>query len=695
MNKLNELQEYVNQATAYICRVKNLPESEVRPKVVEFVKANHTVPKLTCARKNNRGDMEVKTEPVSTYLGRVGTNVLSPSGSIYLDTDKHESLLSKMVTYKIDSRSAIKKVMFKAMDEGDDTTYRQAYNGQTSCKIITNSIPGGMGEMNNFLSNKQGFNSVTAFARTLIANAYSATEQAFGGNFMLASVNDVINHIMMLTSSLPTRNLNIQQVIDNNSMKRITNSELYGFLSTMLLRYTTVDMSAIQQLINTLSQDEMDYIYYYCNLKHIFQQNTSMERVFRSLVWDEIPLDATPRDTSELKDMNEELFIYISTLMGSELKNKNGKYKKVYDVMKEDITVAYKFLNLATYVENLLSSIDTVFDTFIYVPTAIPSIHTKKDTIRNTTVVSDTDSVIYEVDQWNIWIAREFRALDQISFNVCGLLSFWLTRIIANNLEVYSINHGATDKYKHGMVMKPEFYMPVLQFFDAKKVYTSLVASQEGVRYNDLKLDLKGGALRSSTMCSTASDFVQQFTTDEILKPTMNGVLNPVTLIKKVVAFEKRILHSIEVNHESTFLKMCSIKEASAYAKPLTSATMYYELYTRLFSRKYGKVYLPTKCPVVPLDREKCTPEWLAWLKSKHKTVHKHLMAYLDDYGKLPGSLAINPDAPVIPEAIIELIDVKKLVHQNLAPIYLTLRQLHIQVADEKKKHLFYEYYNY
>ena len=682
------LNHYVDTMCQFLSKVHNQPPETFRPALERYVTDNYKNPKIKIAKKNKNGDMELVDSTLLQYIGENANNIMSPSGSVYVNTDTKESVLSQMITRKLADRKIAKNKMFECKSKGDTLGARKYNSEQSSIKININSAIGAMGQETNVFSNKSGFNSVTAFARSLIAHAYTTTEQLLGGNFYLPNSNLALNHLTVLSKYVNENNIDAYIICDKFKLQHPSKEQVKRFIISTIEKYSMVSMRDVEFFIDSLNQNELDFIFYFRNLKNLICENSTMTNWFREL------LSADFKESAgdiELSCMDEDLTMMLDVWMCEEIKDNDG-YTNIRKLIGVDDATVGRYKQLYCSTKSKLEKYFELFDTFIFPEIGISMIHEVSKTSRTATVESDTDSVIFTTSEWVQLFGSGNYAVDHTGYMICSLMTYFLTKNIFYGLEQFSLRHGSSMKYKNMMKMKNEFLYPVMITYGTKKVYCALTACQEGLMYNTLVPDIKGVALRSSNVCTEASAFKDHFIVDSILRSAMNGSINPSSLIKEVIDFEQSIFKSL-VSGESTYLKITSIKEDKQYKDPMSSQWAYWFVWEQVFAEEYGNIYLPDKTPIVDLDTKLITQEYLSWLATKFPKTYSKMKIYIETYGKFPGFLAINPDTRVIPDEIKPLISYKDIVYHSMSSVYLTMEQLGITTWNKKKKIMFSDMY--
>jgi hypothetical protein len=468
-----------------------------------------------------------------------------------------------------------------------------------------------------------------------------------------------------------------------------TVDDLKKFFSEVSDRYYLLNLSRVDELLEKLTTEELIYLYYYHNLVHSITKNHKIDKAFRDAIYsydsDERPID--------MKILDSDIPDTAQIVMGDDLIDEKGKYRPIWFWKdRGDTDKVDKFCRICRMIQNTTEYMQDFSNTFLYTPTNPTSIHNRPKMVRNTTVVSDTDSVIYTVDSWVQYFNDGRFAIEPEDYQVSLFMTYWLTKGIKHVLELFSLNHGATEKHKHKMIMKNEYLYPIFMYFNRKKTYAALTAVQEGVRFAELEVDIKGGLLRSSNVSKEGAKFNKHLMVDGILKPAMTSQLSASDLIQQVVIQEYVVEESIR-NREVTFYKRESINHKTHYDNPMSSIWFNWLFYHEVFEHKYGEIPLSTRAPLIPVATKKLSQEFRDKLATEYPEVFKRWLWFEDEHKKLPNYILINPDSPTVPEEIMDIIIVEDVITHTLRPSYRAIEQLGIVTGFTKKKLLLRQLY--
>lgn len=680
----------------------------------------------------------IRAVDLASWFDRQRNNILTPSGGVYCSHEKKTGTIIAMIAEFMAKRKAEKKAMLKCKAAGDKTGQLSHYYAQTLIKIFINALPGNFGSKYSIFYDKGNYNAITSCGRALIAFAYSEIEAVLGGNFMWLTIDDLRSHIISQLY-VGIDEAKVKATMDKYGLAWKSKEDLFQFYKKELMIYnhytdymhknddrikhakcrdkmlynfldkirkstdtvsyarynghTEGDMAKIAELIWKLTDEQVQYFYYFENLRHIIMGNDS---IFRNFFHDLFNFDLIPQDDTvspdDLFKVDGALVIMINVAFHKYLDPHNSEIQ-VYDLPKERPDLAKIFVNIARYVEKKLSYMNDLFDTFIYTPICRPNDENQQLLYRNTTVVSDTDSVIFTVKDWVEWYTGSVYSINEEAYHIAMVMIYWISKAVDHSMFLFSEAQGAKKEYLKKVAMKNEFLYPVMIQADVKKHYAGVITVQEGVILPEPDIDIKGGQLRGSKVPKVALKFAEDLISNDILDVLYRkGRVNAHALVDKVRAFEQHIFDDIQ-SGSTEWYESLSIKTPDKYAKPMSSAWYYYHAWEEIFAFKYGDIMIPTKTPAVPLIMP--TETYWEWLRNKDEKVWRTWNAFLNRRNKdgslyrWPSKMAVNPLGGKVPEELIPLIDVKEIISATVSPCHLILRQLAINCGHEDASNLF------
>lgn len=688
VNRPGIISSYRKNMIQHLVRAEDLEPTEAGKLVDEIIKTELTNVRICSDDTLSYGNTKVVYRTLGQFVNDVcRDSIVTPSGSIYTPVHKKKAFLARMIQDGLAQRKALKKKMFVAAAEGNETMTKKFNYAQSSVKIKLNSLPGGLGSPWNLFYDKGGYNAITSSARALIAQSYTIAESFLGGNWAWFNEEELLNHIYICIDKCPPSET-INDTISKYGIKTIDSETLFAFMHGTVKQYVPgVRLDTVAKVLLTLEPHVIQFLYYIHNLRHLFWEN---ENVFKPWMKDLLSIKLSDNwqdhNPGDLWKIDGDLLAVVFTIMSTELEG-----IKTSDLVDKHPDVARKCVDVGMRMQSMLDAIEPLFDTFIYTEVNAQKVLSRKTMFRNTVIISDTDSVIYTSKDWVKWYVGQVDEIIDDSYNAAAMVTYWLTKAVADTMAKYSIAQGATADNVPIMQMKNEFLYPALILYDAKKVYAGIIKVQEGVVLPKVKTDLKGGAIRSSDVSKESRDFTKDLIVEHILNPAMRGNIGATELINHVVRFEHKLLNSLQ-SGGIEYLARQSVNTEDSYDKPDSSAWAYVDAWNSIFGAKYDPIQPPDKVPIIKIIPPSL--RYIESLKSIDMTIYQKFKDYISAKGRFPTAIVLSTSVRQIPEELLPLVDIRHIVFTNIKPIYLTLERMNIAVGYEKKKVLLSDVYD-
>ena len=689
---------YTTAMVKFIMVTKGADEATAKEFVAEVIKTDVKLPKMTVIRSLAHGKIRDQILSFADFSKIMQTSVMSPSGSLYKPVNIMRAMVGVLIKEGLAFRKQVKKLKFIALGKGDKVAAAGYDAEQNTIKRKLNSLPGGFGSPSNLLYDKPNYNSVTSTARMLISNSFTCCEQLLAGNLPLFNEEEAFNLITICGAYGPSDE-HLKGLLTNGEpakgvakLRYVTAHKLIAFIMEQVRLYDTAYVLSplLLDYINNLSPERISFIYYHSNLKHVITDN---EALFRPLIDSIFANPGTDKiegiEPKQFFECNGDILAVVTTVLSKQLE---GVKLNDPDVLTKWPNELCMCVSRHDYIANILEQVDTVFQSFIYHDIQFQLALHRKNMQRKAVVVSDTDSVIYTAKEWSDWYVGHTDKLEQPSYNIAALMTYWLTEANADTMAKYIMGIGAVGDDIPTVQMKNEFLYPVLMLYDIKKTYAGIIKVQEGVVLPEPDPDIKGSNIRGSSGSLEAKEFIKDFIINDVLIAATNGTIDAQKLIAKTVAFEKTIWDSVmagEIQH----LPITSVGPKDQYSNPESTAYLYAMAWNDVFGVEKGTIQPPDKLPLVKFIK-KPNELTLATMQSKYPEEYKRLMEFKDMY-KMPGSMFIEANQERVPEALIDLIDVRSIVYTNVSAIYLTLASLNICVGYSKDNILLSDIYGF
>jgi len=392
----------------------------------------------------------------NNYIGKqINTNLLDTTNWIHntdpicaghgvLFKNQHQVInpLAIMIQKFLTSRKKFKGQL-KFIKDKTSYEYQTFDRKQLSEKICANSIYGTFGNVVSFLFNMYTAPSVTGSGQSLI----STTEQAFESFLANNSLFNNINECFTFMNNV----LNEEYTVDSTFLKDVEIEKVFTRLVNTFYNYQDSYTDILTSFLETLSQDELNKIYYKNNIYEF-----SMHQEILSLLTNIV------RNTEEFKDPN-----------------------KVPESSKEYLEELWKYYSQFV----------------LYNHSPINRIQRLKNDRRKVVLTIDTDSNFLNLNPWvefmfnniiNNDYTCEGRDEDSLKFIAVNTMAFCITNMMKEVLWRYTKDANIPEDYRSFINIKNEFLMSRVVLASKKKRYFSSIRLREGDEIWPEKLDIKG-----------------------------------------------------------------------------------------------------------------------------------------------------------------------------------------------------------
>jgi len=338
-----------------------------------------------------------------------------------------------------------------------------------------------------------------------------------------------------------------------------------------------------------------------------------------------------------------------------------------------------------------LNKIKPLFDYFTEHNVGIGYVSQHKNMFRDTTILSDTDSIIFTTEHWVQWYNHGSLKLDHRTYSLNSLVVYWLSKANAKILAHLGKIIGACGPNATLLEMKNEYMMPVAILTNRKKHYISSMFIQEGVYYANPKLDIKGVGLRGSNLCESTLEYTKWFIHELVNDISItDGKISAVKYIREVLRFERMIYDDIRAGN-TTYLPVDPIREAAEYKDADKSIYFNYKFWEEIFASDYGSIQLPSKCYILPLTSALSSYSYVAWLEKEKPNIAVKLQGFLKQHRlKNVSRVPINPLVNKIPNELQPVTAIEQIVFTNSQPLYLVLSSLGIGTGTDSKRRILF-----
>ena len=692
------MESYVNSVTLYLTKLwPDIPIEKIKEIVKTQVASSIKRPYAEVVTYPEYGNQELKKVDLLNMIRKTKNKTIAPGGTIFQTTDVHVPLVKQFLDALVERRDNAKKAMFEYIKqnrklEADNKNSEQALN-----KIAANSVSGGCGTDVNALYDKESYCSITSMCRHGTMMAYTFAERFLSSNYYFPTYEDAINFLITTLEKCPSKE-EIRDILDKYRLTEVFFDHLYDLVHSGLDRYAVKDTHKdfiLERLIKNMSPEERSFIYYSRSLYNIMYLNPDITHKFFTELFtldtNEKCMNREDVDISILKkldgDLEQALQTSYAKILGEEV------IKKLPDTNKE---LALKMAKIAYTAQEKINYIQPLIDMFLHSKVMIPKAHINKDMIRKAIIVSDTDSIIYtSKDIVTLYLKGTFTYSNPYVYSMHAFATYFLCKSVSSLLRMIAIQRGAIGEKNIKMLkMKNEFLYPVFIRTNQSKHYIGYLTVQEGIVLKDPKMDIKGVQYKSSNLPKVTHKFTSKVIDTLVEDINTHTNIYAGDYISMVLNYEQQIFKSLREG-QLTYYTNAPVKMKEEYKTPDSSLYSNYLIWQEVFSKKYGDIFVPSKCYLIPFTKNKYkSPEYLNWLMEKHPDIYKKWDTYIKkNPTKKINRLPIPIACQQIPEELIPLVDMRSIVFKNVQPAMLLLKTAGIDLGNPKKLMLLSDYY--
>lgn len=678
-SEIYPVNEYIEQATKFLTKKHNITEDEARKFVKEQIYARSNIPKVKYYYRNNTGDKVVRETKITNYIKEAikDDDVIVPSFTTYIRDNKQKSIHSEFMASNTKKRSVYKKAAFKAKQDGDMDTYNNMNSMQKATKILNNSLSGVYGSKSTILNNPSAHYTLTSMTRCISSIGNSVTESFIYGNKHFKDKDVTLNYITTVIQNINIDNVKI--CIRKFKLHIPTVDEVMDMLENSYKWYwRDVDLEQeVRSYVETLTDEERVAVMYTNDIWHMRIYNPEL---IRNIITELITIHTDPTLSANVMDNVPELYqILTKFILNKEIQGLNIDYKQL-----ENEELGAKIFGTTVHILRVMKAIDKLFKTFFLTNILPPSIAYVKEMFRDGIVLSDTDSTCCSYDKWVEWYGDDSKGAA-----IAGTMVTFLTLCIENGLYQLSKNMNISKDKRKVLAMKNEFYWPVFIAANTNKHYYATVTIQEGNVFKQPDLEIKGVHFIASNANQEIVQVVKAMMKEILDKLTNNEQLSLIEYMQRVKDLELRIEDKV-VKGDVNIFKTINIKDKSSYAAAVgQSPYFHYLLWKEVFSPKYGESdkppYMAIKVPTI-LDNNKVLDEWLTNMEDQDLSAR--LTSFLKEHKKTSLGTINLPLTVIsskgIPKELVNIINVKRLIQDNLQSGYLVLETLGLYLKEDQ-----------
>jgi hypothetical protein len=686
-NNIDPVEQYIKQTACYLSKKNGKTVEENETKIREYLKNNPNVknPTVIFRERDVNGNLVKKKTNLYSYIQypKKKNHIMVPSFTVYFNPKVKRSLHSDFIDENVAERNKHKKLAFKYEMEGKIDLYKKHNTIQKTKKIFNNSLSGAYASSGTILYNPSAHYTLTSITRCVSGTGNSLSEQVITGNRHFATPHVVKAYIAAVISQIPEEKL--RSLIDKYNLYIPTPEDLLTITLKSTRKYWQSD-SEENNLLNMFRRfNDLERVWYaYLNdLYHFRVYNDKIMRDFFYIMLDKEDENIRKEvEGTNREDLVNELYsssVYLNLLhhlRADVLKGKKPDYNTL-DI--DDLRELVYTLRLAKQTFNKYDDLLTTFLITDLLPINIAFI---KNMLRETIVLSDTDSTCATYEDWVKWYQGD-NVFGPRGIAITGVIMTIATTAIDHGIKVFAANMNIPKDRVSSIAMKNEYYWDVFVPTNVSKHYFADTWVKEGNVLPKSKNEIKGVNLIASNVYEEVRE-LELWLINDILHRTRNKEQIPLKeYLKKIIRMEQLIINKV-LSGSPDVLRLDKIKEEKAYkAGKYLSPYFHYLLWQKVFAPKYGNapdpMYMAIKVPITT-DTKNKIDMFLQDLEKKDPVMANNFRELINESGKVQISTLrlplINTYEKGLPEEIKPIIDYARTVFDNCNPLYMVLETI-------------------
>ncbi len=682
-NDFDPIYNYMENTIVTLMQLKNISREDAT-KIVNIA-IDKKVSRDPLVGHWYRPDMEDKNYseiPMSKYISNAKTEnrIIVPSFTTYLNHNAALSPYSGFADNQMKDRSIEKDKMYTALARGDYemVTYHDVL--QAGAKRLNNSLSGAFGSLGKSIYNLSSHSSLTSTIRGVVSIGNGITESIVAGNRVYSTPQIIIEHIMAIIRYFKDKD--IRAIIEEYLLIYPNKSDLINIIkrsSSFYFASEEIDNNkTLHTLLDSLTPEQMAAFAYHNDLYHMRVLNPVILRRMLSDI-SSVGIERSKDLVTDIKKMPSSILNVTYHILADECR---GMARD--DLSKNDSKLLSLILGTARNVSRKLLRYKDLIGMFFITNVLPPNLTDIRHMARRCVVLSDTDSTCTTYEEW---------AIDRFGDNLFGkaplayisIVMLITTETVDHYLKQFSTNLNIPEEYRGDIRMKNEYTWEVMVPAKNSKHYFALTTIKESIVLADKLSEIKGKRFIAGKSNAHIRDVAHKDMMRILMGEFVSGNKIDIGKYIKIVAdIEREIEHSILNNvGPERFLQQERIKNPSDYAdtNPINSNYFYHMLWNNVFKIKYGDVdtpyYYGRKFPLITenpsimkeyFNNNSNNPivyEMGKFLRLNNK---KRLGTIIIDSNKI-GEIGI-------PEEILHIIDINKVIKSNCEVLYLILETL-------------------
>ena len=675
------VEHYVNNVALYLSIIHGDDFEECKQWVQDAINPNgcfaRQIPRLMTLTRPSEGNRIIEEITPDEFFEDIVKNhrLVSPSLAVFHNPHYKRSVLADFIAKNVKLRSKAKKEMFLAEQQGDEVLKKIKNDEQSTRKISNNSMSGAHNSLFTILWMRSAHSALTSTCRTATAYANANNEKFLSGNRHYYNPEITMEALVstLALADLPA----IAAVMERYQLHYPTPEEVLRVIrysSDFYWPHAHAEHAKFLAFAQKLTPIQRAALVYCQDAWHLMQFNEGFFRTFlgKLIAYATVP---HPDPVPVWKAMDDGIKAFVFSLHGPEMQG-----KVVKDLAAEDPELFARVAQTAVNTWATLAEYSDLIECLWATPILPASVANFTNSIRRSSLLSDTDSTIFTVQDWCRWYSGR-DIVNRETSAIRNTMIFFAGQQIIHILAIVSANMGVVPDQLNQLAMKNEFSFPVLVLTTRAKHYFASINEQEGTVYEKRKIETKGVEMKNSKTSEElrkAAVEMQEWILDTLAAGEKLEIL---PRLKWIGDLERGIISSVN-RGEIKYLTTTQLKNPEAYSNGEDSnAYRYHQRWDSLFGVKYGPA------PPLPYDAIKVSTllnnptKIKAWIESmEDPQLQATFRAYVERTKVHDLSTWVLPreicQQRGVPQELVRVIDVRKLVYTAMSTFYLELETL-------------------
>lgn len=607
--------------------------------------------------------------------------IVTSYGTMFMRHGETPNPMGEVIQMFLDERGIYKNEMFK-YPKGSENFER--YNLlQQLAKIDANAIYGLLGAVTALVFNINVAPSITRMGQSSVSSACLMFEMILANNVKFGSLDHVLNYINNIVNEKEERNFKDSDILKGN----VSPEKVFGHLvyNCGFKWFPTHDeMDIIWKVVHNLHQEDLNRVYYKCNLYEFMEDSCVKEMVIELLKMMDVPyLDPLhpPKEIQTELDAFTDImmeFVYYNYMVPDRIDRMKHMVKSICLISDTDSTIIsmdawYRYIleNVKGIDMNILHQKSDLFDIIKFDEFG----DLVDDSYRNLYEIVEPklDYDFYEDDIiMNEKLIDPFTILpqDNLRYSIINILAYFLDRAINQYMLEFTKGSGSYSEDRDcKIIMKNEFLFKRTLLTPVKKSYATIQELQEGhLVPKEEALDVKGiASMAKSSMSEDTRKALKRILSEDILNAFE---VNQMQIIKDLAIEDKKIYNKLR-SGDKGYYKPVVIKSKDAYENPMRIQGIKASIaWNYIKSDDYPSINLDERnaIDIVKININGKKLEALDKFPEIKENVQKLFNSEYGQYfkGNVVESLAI-PKAVATPDWVMEVIDYDTIISDNLS----------------------------